>query len=159
MIAFDERIWIAGELDEDQLVSAKNAGIGLVIDLRADGEPVGRGLDPAGETRVAAHIDLLHRRFPIVADRLCRQRFDEVGRVVAQSGVPVLVHCASGRRAAVALVASQGRRCGWSAEQCAKRIRQLGFDLEGMPLLRDALAAYVALGEHRPPAVCSGDGI
>jgi uncharacterized protein (TIGR01244 family) len=159
MIQFDERVWVAGSLDENELRALKAAGVALLIDLRDDGEPAPRGLDPDDEARLAAAVDLPRRRVAIAVDHSCRTRFEEVGRLVEATDAPVLVHCASGRRAAVVLVANEGRRCGWSPDECAQRVRGLGFDLENMPFLRDALADYVSREAESPAAAGAGAGI
>lgn len=148
---------IAGTLTRDDLEEIRRRGYRVVLDLRVHDEPVAGGLSPAQEAVEARKLDLeyhcvevsLHALDDCVVERLRGALATLPGRVV--------VHCASGRRAAVFAILDLACREGWSAQECLTRLRALGFDGDEMPALRELLVRHVdARTPGRSPARASG---
>lgn len=84
-----------------------------------------------------------YQQIPIVVtsfDALCIAR---VRAVLTAAATPIVLHCASGRRAGILALIHLGCQGAWSAEQCLGKPPGLGLNLDGMPLLRDLLVQYV----------------
>lgn len=138
---------IAGALTRDDLADLRRRGYTAVLDLRLRDEPVTSGLSPAEEEVEAGKAGLAYRRIEVSAQALEDRVVDRVREALAVSPGPVVVHCASGRRAAVLTTLDRGCREGWTPEQCLARLRELGHDCEPAPALRDLLVSY--LSRHR----------
>lgn len=159
MTRMDERIDVAGALGREELERARERGVRLVIDLREDGEPVPHGLDPWAEQVLATALGLVHRRVPIGPGGGFRAAFAEIDAHVQGASGRVLLHCASGRRAAAAAVAVEGRARGWTVAACAELLRARGFDPAAMPPLGRAVEEYVAHGPANDTVPGEGLGI
>jgi uncharacterized protein (TIGR01244 family) len=159
MTDVNDRISVAGPLDCEDLRQARAAGIALVVDLRDDAEPVSHGLDPRSEAVVAAAIGLPHRRVPMGVGEPSRRAFAEIEAIVRGASGRVLLHCASGRRAAAAVVAVLGRADRWTPATCKGALRALGFDVAGMPPLGRAIVEYVTHGPADERVAGCGLGI
>jgi uncharacterized protein (TIGR01244 family) len=141
--AIDDGVWIAGVLTVADIDAAHARGVTTIIDLRDGTEPILDGLRCPEEATEVAKRGMHYVSVPVAPQAVGVSRLAEIERRLAGVAGGTLIHCVSGRRAAVAAVAGRARLRGWSWESCEARIAALGFDLEGMPLLRAALRAYV----------------
>ncbi len=82
-------------------------------------------------------------------DALC---ITQVRAALSHAAAPVVLHCASGRRAGILALVHLGCQEGWSADRCLGKAPVLGLDLDGMPLLRDLLVRYVVAHPDVPPS-------
>lgn len=159
MIELDESITVWGALERADLETARAGGVTLVVDLREDTEPVPHGLAPSAEAACAGVLGLSHRRVPIGPEGPFRRPFAVVDALVHATCGRVLLHCASGRRAAAAAVAALGRARGWTPAECTRTLRRLGFEVGSMPPLGRAVAEYVARGPADGHVAGGGLGI
>jgi len=159
MTELNDRITVAGALDREDLERARASGVSLVVDLRDDAEPVPHGLDPRSEEILCAALGLAHRRVPMGPADPARRAFAEIDALVRATPGRVLLHCASGRRAAAAVVAMLGRADRWTPAACGGAFRALGFDVDRMPPLGRAVAEYVTRGPADDHVAGCGLGI
>ncbi len=145
-----DQLAIAGALTETDLAHLVAQGYRTIIDLRSN-EPVASGLRPAEERECAARIGVPYEQIPILITSFEALRIDEVRAALGRSAGPVVLHCASGRRAGILALVHLGCQEGWSAEPCLAKARVLGFDLDAMPVLRDLLVRYVVAHPDAPP--------
>lgn len=141
------QLWFSRQPDAPGLQAAKDAGVTLVVDLRAPGE---RDWD---EGAAAAQLGLAYRNivvpekgpFPEAAfaslEQLLEQHEDE----------QVLVHCSSGNRAAAWLTTHLVKRHGMSFADALEIGRRAGIT---KPEIVERTAAF--LNEPAPPAEPAG---
>lgn len=135
---------IAGTLTRRDLEEVRRRGFTVVLDLRRRDEPVSGGLSPAEEEAEARGLGLEYHRVELAPQDVDDRVVERVREVLAASRGRVVVHCASGRRAAVLAVLDRGCREGWTPAQCLARVRELGYDCDAVPALGDLLRRYVA---------------
>ena len=148
----NDRLAIAGALTETDLAHLIAQDYRTIIDLRSNDEPVASGLRPAEERQYAAALGVPYQQIPIVItsfDALC---ITQVRAALSHAAAPVVLHCASGRRAGILALVHLGCQEGWSADRCLSKAPVLGLDLDGMPLLRDLLVRYVVAHPDVPPS-------
>lgn len=116
------QLYTAGQPSVDQLQQAAAAGVTTLIDLRQPDED--RGFD---ETAAAERLGLRYVRIPVAgAAGLTEANTQALRTALAQSGGPVLVHCASGNRAGALLALLQARD-GASVDQALQFGREAGM--------------------------------
>ena len=142
-----DHVSIAGALRADDFRELKARGFQTIVDLRWNGEPTPFGLSPREERCRAAELGFTHFQIPVISTALDRPTVEAVHRTLAIAERPVLVHCASGRRAAVLVIMDLACTAGWTPTQCLERLDALGFDCAEMPRLREFLVRY--LGTRR----------
>ena len=104
-----------GQPDQDQLASAVHAGLRRVINLRPTSEDAGYD-----EASLAAELGVEYHVVPVAGPHdLTPERVRRLDELLAQDGLPTLLHCASGARVA----AMMALRAGWI--QGAPRARAL----------------------------------
>lgn len=97
-------LWLAGQPDRAALAELRDAGVELVIDLRAPEEP--RDID---EPAVARELGLEHVVLPVASpDDLSPAFFDGLRALLdANEGRGVLLHCGSSNRVGAAWLAAR----------------------------------------------------
>jgi uncharacterized protein (TIGR01244 family) len=141
-----DTIGVAGALTEGDLEGARRAGYRTVIDLRGDGEPTPRGLCPSDERLAAGRLGLGYLQVPIEPETFDHVRVEIVRRKLDSACGPVLLHCATGRRAAALALLHEcfgGRALG----DCFALGPALGLRWDDAPALRDRWMRYVL--DHR----------
>lgn len=83
----------------NELEALHREGVRSIIDLRTDAEPPGERLSPLAEAADARAQGIEHIRVPVSASRVGTAELDRVGEALRDAPKPVLIHCASGRRA------------------------------------------------------------
>ena len=126
----------SGQPTAEQLQALPAQGIGVVIDLRGDGETP--DLDEAAVVR-ALGID--YHNVPVAgADGLTRANVEQLDALLAAAGDrPVLVHCASGNRVGALMALREAWLRGAPREDALAVGRQWG--LTGLAPTVDALLA------------------
>lgn len=131
-------ITIAGQPDAQGLKKAQNEGIQVVLNLR--------GLDePGGEhAALIQELGMSYQQIPIMGNGgLNPQAVDQISAAVAAAdGKPILLHCASGNRAAawlaIHLAEQQGH--GMAIDEALKVARKAGLTSDALAqLVRDYL--------------------
>jgi len=133
---------------EAEVRSVARDGYRSIVDLRSLGEPVS-GLAPQLERRIAAESGLDYRSCPVSLSSLGAQAMRDLHLALWSAEAPTLVHCGSGRRAAVCVLIHLGCQAGWSGAECARFAAARGIDLLQMPRLREFLDRYLEQNSYR----------
>jgi uncharacterized protein (TIGR01244 family) len=121
-----EGVVVAGQPSDDELRSLAERGFTTVVNLRPAGE-----LAEAEAPKIPAGVEYVE--IPFTGDTLAAEHVERMGAVLDAATGPVLVHCAGGTRAAVAVAAAQAERAGDGAAGAFRRIAEGGFDVAGTP--------------------------
>lgn len=141
-----DRVAIADQPTEDDLMAIKERGFVAVVNLRNHGEPE-QPLSPAGEGEKAREIGLDYLHVGVGGAPLTREGVVAVIEFIElhSNRGDVLVHCRKGGRAAALVALREAVKREWDAEQAAARAKtELGVELEGG--LRTMIENY--LREH-----------
>jgi uncharacterized protein (TIGR01244 family) len=141
--AIDQRITISGVLGGEEIARLGAQGVRTLIDLRTSEEPVSGGLTPAEEQECACLAGVRYVQIPVGATSLDSRRVADVRGALWTAESPLVLHCASGGRAATFALIHVGCQRGWTVERCLEEGAALGVDYENLPRLRDFLARYV----------------
>lgn len=134
---------IAGTLVWEDITALAQRGYRSFIDLRGENEPAAGGLGPHEVRRWVRVHGLTYRQIPVLVTALDDATVDAVRHTLREVEKPVLLHCASGRRAGALALMHLGCEEGATVEQCLTRARAMGLDFEGLPPLRDFFVDYL----------------
>lgn len=154
MVVVDEGVAVGGALGRRDVGRLAREGYRAVIDLRTPGEPVPAGvLGLAEEGTAVEAAGMRHESVPVDLAGVDEDLISRVGQRIRGAARPVLVHCASGRRAGAMALAYLAVERGMTAEECLSRAASLGFDCE--PATKRLVVGYL---EHNSPAYRDGGG-
>jgi uncharacterized protein (TIGR01244 family) len=133
-----EKIFVGrGQPTEEDLQHLAAEGFASVIDLRQLGEG-GERLSPPLEAAAAGRNGLRYAHIPVPTDRLEPDMLERVAAALESMPGPVLVHCASGKRAGTFAIASAAAADGLTGRTAVERI-----DAAGSAYGSDAMRAVV----------------
>jgi sulfide:quinone oxidoreductase len=141
---------VTGALDRGDLAKAAALGFKAIVSNLPDGESVSHP-DSATEARLAAEAGLAFRHIPATKHNVFDDRIvDATVRALGELEGPVLAHCASGLRSALAWAAAAAR--SQPADCVLAALRDAGFDLAA---IRDDLEEQHghAQTDRLPPAL------
>lgn len=144
---------VTGHLAQEDFAAAAAAGFRSVISNRPDGEsPAYPDSSASAALAAAAGLGFRHipaTKFEVFSDRVVGGMTESLGALPG----PVLAHCASGMRSAVAWAAAAART--QDAECVLRAMRAAGFNMDA---LRDELAAQRTSDARTvtPPALDAG---
>ncbi|MEX0899485.1 MAG: sulfur transferase domain-containing protein [Gammaproteobacteria bacterium] len=117
------RLLAAGQPDPAQLQAAKDAGYGMVVNLRVDGEAIG-----FDERAVVEALGMQYRHIPVGgAAGVTRDNARALQSALADAGdAPVIVHCGTANRVG-ALVAVAAAMEGAPANEALEKGRRAGL--------------------------------
>ncbi|MGH7041742.1 MAG: tyrosine-protein phosphatase, partial [Acetobacteraceae bacterium] len=130
---------VPGAKDIDDLHAA---GIRTVLDLRGDGEFAKDAPEPAEEAALLAARGIAYKRRPLPFSGFTEADLDEIGGVLREADKPVLVHCASGKRAGMVALAHTCIEAGVPGEEMLEMARSLDV-VFGNPEQQHMFARYV----------------
>jgi uncharacterized protein (TIGR01244 family) len=132
------RLYIAGQPDAAGLAAARDAGVGIVIDLR---DPSEHDWD---EAAAAAKLGLDYHNVPVSGRALSRDAMERIHAIVQENpDEEILLHCASGNRAAAWLAIHLVENEGMDAEEALAIGRETG-------LTKDSIAENVSAYLEQP---------
>lgn len=120
-------LFLGPQPDAADLAAAAASGIRTVLDLRMPAETGG-----TNELQTRAH-GLRYSALPVDRTDLRPAQVDEFARLLRDLPGPVLLHCATGARAALLLALARARAHGWNATRTFAEAAALGFDLRTTP--------------------------
>jgi uncharacterized protein (TIGR01244 family) len=115
--------WVGGQPSEDDLAVLCGMGVRTVIDLRHDVEH-----DVGVEQMAATRLGMIFVHIPVRADAPADRDAEAFLAVTSRAELfPVLVHCASGNRAAAFWMIRRLVVDGWPPEAAEAEARQIGL--------------------------------
>lgn len=116
-------------------------GFNTVVSLRMAGER-GEALPPDGEGTAVSAAGMAWLHFPLAPPQVGDvEKTDDLSRKMQELPAPILIHCASGARAAAMALAVCTIGENWDEETAARRAADAGIAVP--PELAPKLAAYV----------------
>jgi len=113
--------------NEADLDSFAQNGARSLVNLRSAGEP-GEVLPPDQEGEKASQRGLAYRNVPVTPADLNPDTAARVGAELEKLTGPVVVHCASGRRAGLMALAYWARQSGATASEAAAKAQAAGLN-------------------------------
>ena len=125
----DERTLVAGQIQPEDLVEAKAAGVTMIVNNRPDGEEAGQ--PPAAEIEAAARAAGLGYRHIPVASGFSASQVAEMAAALDEAEGPVLAFCRSGTRSTF-LWALARAQAGDDGEDLMRKAAAAGYDLSSI---------------------------
>ncbi len=135
-----ESIFVAPQIGLDEIAFAKTQGIGIIINNRPDGEELSA---PQGDTIEAAAkaADMAYIAIPITHAGFSAPQIDAMVSALEQAGdAKILAYCRSGTRSTLLWSLAQAKM-GMHPAEIAARAESAGYDVSGISMMMDALAA------------------
>ncbi len=127
--AMIEGITVAGQLTDAELRDLETRKVDTLINVRPPEE-----LDEPEAPKVGAGVRYVE--IPFTGATLAREHIDRVRAALDAATGPVVVHCAGGTRAAVAVAIVASERAGEGAAGALRRLIEADFDVAGTPYAR-----------------------
>ena len=124
---FEDGFFIGPQPTEQDLIEAKEQGIRTVIDMRVPLETAG------ANAKLVKNSGLNYVNIPVDKGALSALQIDEFDAALVQNHGPVLLHCATGTRAAMLLALSRARQHGRTAERTFQDADAMGYNLQSSP--------------------------
>ena len=124
---FEDGIFIGPQPTQQDLIEAEQQGVHTVIDMRMPSETT----SPNAEQ--VKHSGLNYVNIPVNKAALSAQQIDGFDAAIKHNDGPVLLHCATGARAAMLLALSRARQHGWTAERTFQEADAMGYNLQSSP--------------------------
>jgi len=134
---------------EAELAALHRDGVRAVIDLRTDAEPPGAHLGPTEEADLARAYGMEAIRIPVTMARVGKADLDAVGEALRNAPKPVLIHCASGKRAGMIALVHTAIETGTPGAEMLEIARHLDV-APADPVQRRIYSDYVDQRETRP---------
>jgi uncharacterized protein (TIGR01244 family) len=131
-----------GQPTSDDLQQAAQEGYKSVLNLRSPQED--GALD--NEHQHAEAAGLHYANLPVRPDALSPEQADQIMEQIDQLPKPLLTHCKSGLRSGAMALMYVATREGLSAEAAMEKGKQMGFDCESSPQMKQFFKQYVS--EH-----------
>ncbi|CUH35021.1 Beta-lactamase hydrolase-like protein [Jannaschia seosinensis] len=126
--------------DADALRRMSQEGVKSVVNLRTEGEK--QEIGPEEERRLAEDAGLAYVHHPVAGDRISEEVVDTFREKLKDLPTPIMVHCASGKRAGALTMMHIGAEQNLSGDQTMDQARSLGLE-PGSPELEAFLRSYV----------------
>ena len=110
----------------ERIATLAREGIRAVVNLRQAKET--GELPPDEEGHVVRGQGMAYLHLPVDADDIRLEDVERFDREVSMLPEPVVVHCASGRRASLLALAYVARKRGWSADEALLKTEALGLE-------------------------------
>ncbi len=126
ILRLDEKAFVAGQIEPDDIPEIAAAGIGTIVNNRPDGEE--RDQPEAWRIEEAARAAGLDYRFIPVAGGISNAEIDAMVEALGGAPAPILAFCRSGTRS-TCLWALARARLGDDPGDLMAKAGQAGFDL------------------------------
>jgi uncharacterized protein (TIGR01244 family) len=136
----DEDCAIAGQPTPAQIQQLAQAGFKSVLNLRSPDEPGALG----DEQQQIAALGLTYLNIPFRLNELNTTLVEEILETLQTLPKPVLIYCASARRASAIALMEIARRRALTPEQTMELGLTMGFDYEAHPNLKLFIYEHIA---------------
>lgn len=129
-----------GQPTPDDLQQAAQEGYKSVLNLRSPQEEGAL----SDEQQQAEAAGLQYVNLPVRPDALSQEQTDQIMNQIDQLPKPLLTHCKSGLRSGAMALMYVATREGLSAEAAMEKGKQMGFDCESSPQMKQFFQQYVS---------------
>lgn len=129
-----------GQPTPEDLQQAAQEGYKSVLNLRSPQEEGAL----SDEQQHAETAGLRYVNLPVRPDALSQEQTDQVMQQIDQLPKPLLAHCKSGLRSGAMALMYLATREGLSAETAMAKGKQMGFDCESSPQMKQFFQQYVS---------------
>lgn len=136
----DDIAVVMGQPTLDDLQQAAQEGYKSVLNLRSPNE---EGFLP-DEQQQAETAGLQYANLPVRPDALSQEQTDQIMNQIDQLPKPLLTHCKSGLRSGAMALMYVATRKGLSAEAAMEKGKQMGFDCDSSPQMKQFFQQYVS---------------
>lgn len=126
----DERISVAPQLAPEDMTAVAEAGFGLLICNRPEGEESSQPSHAAMRSSAEA-AGLTFVSIPTMMGAITREQVDEMAQAISSTDKPVLAYCRSGTRSCNLWALAAATR-GADAEELISKAAGAGYDLTGI---------------------------
>jgi len=138
MKKLSDKIYVAGQISPEEMHNFSEAGIGIIINNRPDGES---DMQTPGDVIMASaqSQDINYFAIP-VAGGISPEQVQAFRMVLENAGEPVLAYCASGTRSTILWALSQASTM--ETEEILKTAADAGYDLSRyVPMIESAASS------------------
>lgn len=128
--------------DAEQVRQAAEEGFRSIINMQTDDEDKKLRIQPQEEGRIADEARLTYLHHPVDAEKLSDELVDSFRRKAMDLPVPVLVHCASGRRSGAFVMMHVACEKGMDGDEVIAKAEEMGFECD-TPELEKFVKDYV----------------
>jgi uncharacterized protein (TIGR01244 family) len=136
----DDDCAIAGQLTPEQIQQLPKYGFKSVLNLRSPHEPGVLG----NEQQSIEALGLTYFNVPVLLDKLNATLAEEILQTLQALPKPVLIYCASSRRASAIALLELARRRDLTPEEALELGLTMGFDYEAHPNLKLFIYEHIA---------------
>lgn len=129
-----------GQPTPDDLQQAAQEGYKSVLNLRSPQEEGAL----SDEQQQAEAAGLQYVNLPVRPDALSQEQTDQIMNQIDQLPKPLLTHCKSGLRSGAMALMYVATRESLSAEAAMEKGKQMGFDCESSPQMKQFFQQYVS---------------
>ena len=123
-------VLVAGQIGPEDVIAARDQGVGLIVNNRPDGEEPGQ--PSSAEVAAWAEAAGLDYAWLPVRGRPTPEQARDMAELM-KDGVPTLAFCRSGMRSAALWAMSEARDPVRSHDDIRRAAFEAGYDLSGLP--------------------------
>lgn len=143
-VRVDDKVDVGGALSRADVGRLAREGYRTVIDLRTLNEEIPGGvLGVDEEGAVVEAAGMRYESVPVSLAEADEALIERVGERMREAEKPVLMHCASGKRAGAMALVNLAVWRGMTAERCFSMASSMGFDCEDEPEMKRLVGGYV----------------
>lgn len=144
MKKLSEKFYVAGQISPGEMENFSEAGIGIIINNRPDGEAA---LQTPGAVIMASAESQNINYFAIpVAGGIAPEQVAAMRTILENAGEPVLAYCASGTRSTILWALTQAGTM--PTEDILKTAAEAGYDLTRFAPMIESVASSQPKGEE-----------
>ncbi|MFP5274746.1 beta-lactamase hydrolase domain-containing protein [Coleofasciculus sp.] len=128
------------QVTPEQLQQAAQEGVKSVLNLRSPSE---EGF-PRDEQQQVEAAGLQYVNIPVKPDAMTEQLANQVLQQIEELPKPALIHCKSGLRSGAMALMYVATREGMTAEQAMEKGKNMGFDCEKSPQMKEFFKTYIS---------------
>jgi uncharacterized protein (TIGR01244 family) len=139
--SLDDRVLVAPQISADDVASAAQHGVTLIINNRPDGESPDQ-IEGADIEAAAEQAGLLYLAIPVTHAGFSLPQVDAMAAALSGAQGKVLAYCRSGTRSTFLWALAQASR-GENVDGLAAKAQRAGYDLTPIRTMLDMAAARI----------------
>ena len=134
-----DKVWVAPQIDLDEVATAATQGVSLIINNRPEGESddqtPGSAIAAAAQAAGIGYVAI-----PVTHAGFSQNQVTEMTAALASTSGPILAYCRSGTRSTLLWALAQAS-AGASPDSIASQAAEAGYDIGPVRQLVDMLAS------------------